>query len=167
MQKFQQGDYVRVAKDLGSSMSHFTSDTDAIVEYSYKDKYGGSDDESYSLFLKDRGSCAWYYGSQLSLIEKDRKDLLKEWEDTKNAEIELKSDIDWIFSHGKEVIESPHGSSIQRLADCFGLTNLWGSRGEGVTYYSNAIATMKMAFPYLESGDKVGWIDHCNKLKQQ
>lgn len=38
--EFIMGDYVRVAKDLGPTMSHFTSDCDAIVLYSYADIYG-------------------------------------------------------------------------------------------------------------------------------
>jgi hypothetical protein len=40
-QKFNKGDVVWVAKDLGSTMSHFNNDCPAIVMYSYESEYGG------------------------------------------------------------------------------------------------------------------------------
>ena len=52
MQKFKKGDMVRVAKDLGPYMSHFTGDCEAIVMGSYADLFGGDDRKSYKLYLK-------------------------------------------------------------------------------------------------------------------
>lgn len=161
MQKFHKGDLVRVAKDLGPSMSHFTADCDAIVIGSYNDQYGGGNTDSYTIHIKGRGQTAWYYENQLTLIESGRMDKLKEWEAEREAEIKEKSDLDWVFSHGDEVLERPHGASVQALANCFGLTNLWGSRGEGFVYYENSIVTLAMAEPFLKSGDKAGWLAHC------
>jgi hypothetical protein len=160
-QKFHNGDWVRVAKDLGPEMSHFPSDCEAIVVGSYADQYGGSNGTSYTLRLKDGGETSWYYESQLTLIEAGRIDKLKQWKDEAEAERKQKSDLDWIFANGPEVLKRPHGASIQALADCFGLTNLWGSRGEGFIYYENAMMTMAVARPYLESGDKDGWLAQC------
>lgn len=165
MQKFQRGDWVRVVKDLGPSMSHFTADCEAIVIGSYADQYGGSDHNSYTLHLKGRGQCSWYYGEQLTLIEAGRLDKLQAWEDEAKAEHEQKSDLDWIFANGSEVLERGTGSSIAALAACFGLTNLWGRNGEGITYYANAMGTLQMAAPYLKAGDKAGWLAHCELLK--
>lgn len=55
-QKFGKYDYVRIAKDLGSSMSHFPADEDAIVMYSYHDLYGGSrKDHHYCIYIKGQG----------------------------------------------------------------------------------------------------------------
>ena len=164
-QQFQKGDWVRVAKDLGPCMRHFTADCEAIVEYSYAERYGGSNTESYSLHLKGRGKVAWYYGHQLTLIESGRLDKLQAWEDEAEAERKQKSDLDWIFANGPAVAEKPHGASIQALADCFGLTNLWGRNGEGVTYYSNAMGTLELAAPYLKAGNKAGWLARCELLK--
>ena len=164
MQKFQNGDWVRVAKDLGEHMSNFTADCEAIVIGSYADKFGGNDTESYTLHFKGRGECAWYYESQLTLIERGRLDKLKQWQDEQEAERKQKSDLDWIFSHGAEVIDKPHGASIQALANCFGLTNLWGSRGEGFVYYENAMVTLALSEKFLQAGDKDGWLAHCEKL---
>lgn len=164
MQKFQKGDWVQVAKDLGPSMSHFTADCEAIVIGSYADQYGGSDRNSFTLHLKGRGQISWYYGNQLTLIESGRLDKLQAWEDEADAERKQKSDLDWIFANGPDVAEKPHGASIAALAKCFGLTNLWGRNGEGITYYSNAMGTLELALPYLKAGDKAGWLKRCELL---
>ena len=165
MQKFHKGDLVHVAKNLGSHMSHFKSDVDAIVIGSYSDQFGGDDTSSYTLHLKGSGESSWYEEHQLALIEKNRIDLLEQWEAERKAECKLKSDLDWIFRHGNEVLKSAHGASVQALASCFGLDNLWGSRGEGVVWHQNAMQTMAIAEPFLEDGDKDGWLKLCEKIK--
>ena len=167
MQKFKKGDHVMIAKDLGSSMSHFTNNTEAIVIYSYDDEYGGGNTKDYGIYIKGKGQAAWYREEQLTLIEKNRIDLLKKWESEADAESKLKSDLDWIFANGKHVLENTHGSSISALAECFGLTNLWGSHGEGFVYYQNAMQTLLMAKPYLEKNDKIGWLTFCKELKDK
>lgn len=164
MQKFHKGDWVRVAKDLGPCMSHFTADCEAIVIGSYADQYGGANHEDYTLHLKGDGQCSWYHGHQLTMIEPGRIDKLQAWEEEQEAERKQKSDLDWIFSHGAEVLEKPHGASIEALAKCFGLTNLWGRNGEGVTYYSNAMGTLAVAEPFLFAGDKDGWLKRAKEL---
>jgi hypothetical protein len=164
-QKFNKGDYVQVAKDLGPSMAHFASDCEAIVIGSYADKYGGGNTSSYTIHIKDRGEISWYYESQLELITPDKLDLLEEWEVKKQEESDKKSDLDWIFTHGDEVLDNPHGASIQTLANCFGLMNLWGSRGEGVTYFSNSRRTLDLASPWLKKNDKQGWLNFCDTIK--
>jgi hypothetical protein len=168
MQKFQKGDWVRVAKDLGPHMSHFTADCEAIVIGSYADQYGGKSERNktqYTLHLKGRGQCSWYEQQQLTLIESGRLDKLQAWEDEAEAECKQKSDLDWIFANGPAVAEKPHGASIQALAECFGLTNLWGRNGEGITYYNNAMGTLGLAAPYLKAGDKAGWLARCELLR--
>jgi len=167
-QKFHKGDWVRVIKDLGSSMSHFESDCEAVIIGSYADQYPQHDrtnTHDYTIFIKGGGQVSWYGENQLILIDAGRIDLLQQWEDTKAAEIKEKSDIDWIFSHGQEVIDNPHGASIKSLASCFGLDNLWGSHGEGVTYYSNAMGTMWLAEPFLKANDKIGWLTLCDEIE--
>ena len=79
-QKFFLGDRVRIAKDLGASMSHFQKDCEAIVMYSYAEQYDSSsakNADQFSLYiLPNRGETSWYYANQLELIEPDRLDLL-------------------------------------------------------------------------------------------
>jgi hypothetical protein len=165
-QKFNKGDLVRVADDLGPSMRHFTASIDAIVIGSYFDQYGGADDhdrvnESYTLYLKGRGEVSWYHENQLTLIARKQNDTLDLWRRKSAEECSQKSDLDWIFANGPDVLKATHGASIQALASCFGLDNLWGSHGEGFVYYANASHTMQMAEPYLLAKDKAGWLEFC------
>lgn len=160
-QKFQKDDLVRIDKDLGSSMSHFTNDCDAIVIYTYAERYWGDDIDNYCLHLKGRGQVSWYCEHQLTLIEEGKLDLLETWEREMKEEADLKGSLDWIFENGESVLKSAHGASIAALAKCFGLTNLWGKRGEGITYYSNARTTLSLAQEFLKTGDKKGWIEFC------
>ncbi|MDE2105409.1 MAG: hypothetical protein KGL39_49740, partial [Patescibacteria group bacterium] len=75
-QKFHKGDHVRIAKDLGQSMSHFQADCEAIVIGSYNDQYGGGNTRDYTLHLKGGGQVSWYYENQLTMIESGRIGLL-------------------------------------------------------------------------------------------
>ena len=67
-QKYPCGSRVRIADDLGESMSHFYSGKDATVEYVYAHAYGGDDVTSYSLDIDGIGSVSWYEEHQLSPI---------------------------------------------------------------------------------------------------
>lgn len=160
MREFQKGDHVRVVR-----IGRFRLDEEAIVVGSYKDLYGHGDADTYTIHMKYSGESAWYYPTEMILIEKGRLDLLALWEHERAEEIKQKSDLDWIFDNGQSVVENPHGASVQALANCFGLTNLWGNHGEGMTYYYNTLATMEVAAPFLTTGDKEGWIDFCDKVK--
>ena len=158
-QKFHKGDLVRIAKDLGPSMSHFPSDCDALILYSYAEEYGGYDTTSYAVFVKDRGFSAWYHEPQLSLLERGCHGLLEQWEQQEKDEEEQKSDLDWIFEHGPELLSGEvHGASIGALTECLGMTDLWGPRGEGFVYMQNALAVLAIASPFLASKDKEGWL---------
>jgi hypothetical protein len=99
-QKFFLGDRVRIAADLGSTMSHFDKDCEAIVMYSYAEQYGGSakDLDRFNLYiLPNGGSASWYYADQLTLIEPDRLDMLpKNNIVRKNYEAKWRRDASWI-----------------------------------------------------------------------
>lgn len=167
-QKYNKGDLVRIADDLGGGMSHFESGCDAIVMGSYQDQYGGGPSKEghtqYTLLFRNGGKVSWYYELQLTLIEKDRNDLASQWIAEAEEEKKQKSDLDWIFSHGKEVAENPLGASIAALASCFGLVNLWGNHGEGYVYYINARYTLGVALPFLLTNDKDGWLTACKTI---
>lgn len=165
-QKYNKGDHVRVVKDLGRCMSHFQSDCEAIIVGSNHDQYCGGKTSSYTIYIRGRGEVSWYHEHQLKIIEKNRLDLLEQWvADVKN-EVNIKSDLNWIFSSGEQVLKDLHGATIAALARCFGLMNLWGDRGEGIDYYYNANLTINLAKPFLESGDKEAWLAYCEVIKQ-
>lgn len=163
-QKYHHGDLVRIAKDLGPHMGHFVADEDAIVIGSYKDQYGGSDDGQYTIHIKGGGRTSWYYESQLTLIESGRADLLQEWEAEKERQRVERSDLDWIFNNGEEVLAQRYGSSIEALARCVGMNNLWGSNGEGFVYMHNAMRVLSFAAEYLANGDKAGYLARCEEV---
>lgn len=167
-QKFQRGDYVKITKDLGVGMGHFTSDCEAIIIGSYADQFGGSDIKSYKIFIKGGGEVSWYHEWQLELIEKSRIDILEKWEKEEEEKFERESSIDWIFQNGKDVAANPSGASIQGLANCIKPNfNLWGSRGEGYVYYQNVAMLHMLASPFLINGDKQGWIEFVQALKRE
>jgi hypothetical protein len=168
-QKFHLGDLVRITDDLGHSMEHFPgAGGKAIVMGSYADQFGGNNVDSYTLFIEDRGRVSWYHGYQLTMIKEGQLELLKKWKLEEEMEIKLHSDLDWIFKNGEYLLnEKSTGASVQALASCFGLNDLWGARGEGIEYYANTYATMNLAAPFLKSGDKEGWLKFCDGLKKR
>ncbi len=161
------GDLVRVAKNLGSSMSHFTNDCDAIVMYSYADNYGGGNTESYGIYIKGKGQTAWYHEHQLTLIEPNRCDLLRIWKDEAEGEANQKSNLEWIFTNYNKEDERVNGATIAKLAECLGVTNLWGSNGEGYVYYTNARKVLSEAKPFLINHDLDGWNKYCDNFKNK
>lgn len=73
-QKFPRGSKVMVAEIMPPYMFHFECGFEAIVEYTYAQKFWGDDINSYSLIqLDDKGepinSIAWYEENQLTLID--------------------------------------------------------------------------------------------------
>jgi len=103
-------------------MSHFKADCEAIV---LKASSARDDETKYALYLKGNGHSSWYLEHQLTLVEHGREDKIKEWRDEYAAEWKQKSDLDWIFANGKDVIEHPHEASVEALENCFGPTNVW------------------------------------------
>lgn len=167
MQKFNKGDHVMVAKDLGQSMRHFTKDCEAIVIGSYSDQYGGSDSEKYTIHIKGQGRTSWYYGGQLTMIRRGAYDLLDQWETEEQAFIAQNSDIDWIFENGPSVAEKPSGATLAKLFSCIRDGSMWGRSGEGFIWQENARGTLYLAHDFLIRKDKDGWLEFANQFRLQ
>lgn len=119
-QKFPCGSFVRISKDLGESMSHFTKDTFAKVLYTYKHAFGCGGIDDYSLNVKrangDWAFCAWYHEHQLELITDSV--LIKELE----LEVKESEDRDLKFEdvrnrvlNGKDVTKEEIEFAINRI----------------------------------------------------
>ena len=86
--KYARGTKISVCKEMPTSMSHFESGFNAIVEYTYAQKYGGDDIDNYSLIVlndKDEpiNSISWYNENQLTLISDDvskGKEIIEKYE---------------------------------------------------------------------------------------
>lgn len=173
-QKYHHGDLVRVADNLGSSMSHFQSGCDAIVVGSYLDQYGGNgsdNDKVYTLYFRGRGTSSWYYEHQLALVEANRGDLLRSWKEEVEERNAKESDLDWIFdpANRETMLTTPPNASIRGLAACLLITEdgLWGPHGEGISYYTNAYRLLAHAQPYLERSSKADWLAYCEELMKK
>jgi len=72
MQKFKRGSRVFVVKSNSASRSHFPSEFEGIVEYTYAQQYGGDDFNSYCLVQLYKGKgvnrIAWYEECDLKLL---------------------------------------------------------------------------------------------------
>jgi len=76
-QKFTRGSRIKVNDVMPDTMWHFEAGFEAIINYSYRQKFGGTcTNHSYSLIQLDEqgspiNSIAWYYESQLTLVDDD------------------------------------------------------------------------------------------------
>lgn len=72
--KFKRGDVVRIAKDLGPSMSHFESDQEAIItESDYCEGW------EYGLITKIGSESCWYEEWQLTFIRYSKRGEAEKW----------------------------------------------------------------------------------------
>jgi len=84
-QKFYESDLVRVADDLGPSMSRFDSGCEAIVvgselhETHYTDRI--EEHHEYTIMLDYGNIVSWYQEDQLSLVKERQTDLYNKWMD--------------------------------------------------------------------------------------
>lgn len=81
-QKFKRGSRIKVDDKMPSWMSHFDCGFEGIVEYTYAQKFGGNNIDSYSLIVLDKNNNpintgAWYHEDQLTLIDDDIEPGLK------------------------------------------------------------------------------------------
>jgi hypothetical protein len=156
--KFQFGDMVRIAKDLGSTMSHFEADQDAIViENNFYEGYGNNERESsYSLLLcKDGNQCSWYNEHQLTFLRRSSLEEIQKIKSDAEARHVLESDIHYILKNWKKLRFGVPGATMGRLMELIGITNPWGDHGEAYHYYVNALATARLLDAALLTGDIV------------
>jgi hypothetical protein len=160
-QTFHKGDLVHIPK-LGSYMSHFPSERDAIVIGSYYDQFGHSSQSSYTLYLKGLGPVSWYEEHHFTFV-RHAPELLQQWQKEDDEVRTRHSNLDWIFQNGPEVVEECYTASIQALANHLGCSDLWGAHGEGISLFENGRRTLALAKPYLLTHDKLGFLEFAHK----
>lgn len=164
-QKFAINDLVRIAKDSGDFTNHnVPSDCEAVIARLFKELYKGEATSSLYMCITKEGETAWYEEKHLTLISHDRQDIRTQWEDNLKEHRKHMSDLDWIFSHGKEVINRSTYDvvSVLALAKCLNINekDLLGG-GEAFAFLGNVTNIMITAVPYLLKGDKEGWLEFC------
>jgi hypothetical protein len=129
-QKFKRGDLVKIADDLGESMSHFQSGCHAIVEYSYAEKYGGGGSHrDYSLLFETGGAAAWYTEDQLTFID-HKPELMEQWIKAGNERVAKHQNIKWIHENWAQVKEKASSASILACMNLVGWDTSFNRNGE-------------------------------------
>lgn len=140
-QKFKKNSVVRIADDLGDSMSHFPNGELAVVEYSYAERFWGNDTKSYSLYLEDRGSVAWYHEEQLEFVSEDGEALIEQWKNEAAKKKEIESD--WENAYDKNPPKLPDNTVIHLWENVMGYGSIWGRNGEGFNALINGIIVQR------------------------
>ena len=136
-QKFKRGNLVHIAKNLGSMMDHFTNDVDAIIIGSYKDQYGGSNTESYTVMFADDGStCSWYEEDQLTLLDEGGEYLIEEAEKIAKAWLVQATDLKWIVENWS-TSDAFSAATILFLFEKIGYQSSFLRNGEYIALYSD------------------------------
>jgi len=129
LQKFKRGNLVHVDKELGSMMTHFENDKDAIIVGSYADQFGGNNTKSYTLiFLDDGCEVSWYEEHQLTLIDEGGEHLFEEAKATREKIRKQDTDINYILEHLD--LGRLSSESILMLFDVIGFKTLFHKSGE-------------------------------------
>ena len=75
-------------------------------------------------------------------------------------------DLDWIFKNWKNIGDEIPGEIIKTLAICLGVkAEVFKIAGAGLPFYLIARTTIEFAEPFLDKGDKEGWIEFSNQPK--
>lgn len=151
-QKFHRGDYVISADHRNPG--------EAVVLGSYYDQYGGSinpvNGHGYTLlFAPDGGRVSWFYEPDLTWLRHVGESGIAEIEAAAEARRTEQSDLGWILKNWprlRDPLNMP-GASANALMAAIGITEPWGKHGEGMTWYSNAMATISNLREALDSGD--------------
>lgn len=167
-QKYKRGDMVRIAKDLGPSMSHFEADQDAIVMGSYRDQFGGDNVDSYTVMLcESGGETSWYYEHQLTFIRHVGDEGIAAIETVREKREAEETNLEWIVKNWPSIREKPPGATMSELMRRCGIEKPWGAHGEGYSYYKNAMATHQALDSVLQTGDLKQVVELMDKLSKQ
>lgn len=143
-QKFKRGNLVEVlvghqiwsSKDGLQDMSPKDVGRKAIIEYSFAEKYGGNDVDSYSIIWQDTGSSlAWKSTNELKLIDEGGEHLFKEANKNRERISAQNTDINYIVSKLDE--GSLSSESILLLFDMIGHNTSFHRNGEFFVLFSD------------------------------
>lgn len=153
-QKFNRGDVVHIAVDLGQSMSHFEKDKDVVILGSYADEFGGNNTRDYTVLFEDGNECAWYQEYQLTFLRYGGEELISEIKKTRNERNKVVSDLGWIVDNWKKIRkEGVPGATMVKLMSLIGITSPYGNHGEGIDYYNHTKYTTRCLDAILSTGD--------------
>jgi hypothetical protein len=146
-QKYQRGNLVRVLvghliHGQDAKKGKYTEDISpeqvgklAIIQYSYKDKFGGSSsNECYSVMFQETGaSVAWKYPHELELVNKGGEHLFKEAEANRRKKVKRAKKP----KACREMIKTGKGSSVTvlKIFEMFNYNSSFAVNGEFYVLY--------------------------------
>ena len=142
-QKYKRGTLVRItfghpiwSMENGERVTHDMSPEEvgkeAIIEYSYKERYGGSSEDSansYSIvFLEDGNSTAWKQLSQIEYVSEGGEHLFEQAKANRDKIEKQQTDIGYILTQLEEGNLS--STSILCLFELIGFNSSFNRNGE-------------------------------------
>lgn len=144
IQKFKRGNLVEilVGHQIWSSKEGVTDISlndigkTAIIEYSYAEKFGGNDVDSYSIIWMDTGgSLAWKKTSEMKLLDEGGDHLFEQASANRKRLSEQNKDINYIKQHLDEGKLS--SESILFLFDMLGFKSSFLINGEFYSLFND------------------------------
>lgn len=143
--KFKRGDIVLV----DSKNKTYIHGKKAVVTELSQNGY-----ESYVLMRIDNGSSsAWYDATELTFIEHIDESGILEIEKAKETRQNIEKQLPWIVEHWAEIKGNTPGASMETLMALIGITEPWGSHGEGIVYWNNMGHVYRLLGEVLLTGD--------------
>ena len=129
---------------------HHRAGEQGIVLGSYHDQYGGENTSSYTLMFNGSAE-SWFEVNQLRLVKHGTEDDIRAEIAEREARHSRERDFSWIAAHWLEIRERVSGASAEELMRRVGITNPWGSQGEGMAWYANWEQTFAALDPILSA----------------
>ena len=123
-QKFLPGARVRIADDLGPTMTHFVSGRNATVVGTYAQLCSGDNVDSYQLDIDGIGEVAWYHEHQLTATDAPVDNTPPEGETYHDVFKEL-----GIEDHYEAAFNSNSRGELFHLADYVAIRDMWKKSG--------------------------------------
>lgn len=146
---FSKYDYVQIGEVTDTELQ---GDIDAVVTDVIHEKIEGEKIYQYGVYIKDIGHVAFYQESDLTLIEKNRKDILNTW--INGAVVQPVVDLDYIFAEGDKLRYTRE--VINKIAESMKIDNQF--------YALDSFKIMDVIRPYIQTNDKAGWLEYCEGL---
>jgi hypothetical protein len=125
-QKFKRGNLVRVIDSsslLGAKKSDIISKDDeiqALIEYSYNEKYGNGIIDEYSIMYKSGTSLRWTHENQLELIDEGGEHLFAEFLAKREQKRKSNTDLKLLKQNWLDIRYELHCETVLFLLDKIG-----------------------------------------------
>jgi hypothetical protein len=107
---------------------------------------------SYTVLFDDGGECSWYWEYQLRFIEHGGEQEIERIRANRAAREQAEVKLENIVANWRIIRDNPPSYIMNFLMGLVGITEPWGSQGEGLAYAANWRQTFKLVDPILLDG---------------